>query len=496
MATEKSAEVVVGMVPKDRINQAKEPASSVLWREELQKMITDQQKRQVISHEVRGEAGSQSAQIEEQQSTQAQEQMRALRQNLMERICESKNLNQAIKKVRANKGSPGVDGMHVNELESWMKINQSKLSESLLEGNYRPQPVRAVEIPKPGGGVRELGIPTVIDRVVQQAILQVLDPILDPTFSESSYGFRPRRSAHQALKAACGYVKEGHVYVVDLDLEKFFDRVNHDILMSRLARRIEDKRLLRLIRWYLQAGIFKNGIELAREEGTPQGGPLSPLLANLLLDELDKELEKRGHRFCRYADDCNIYVRSEQAGERVMQSVTEFLEKRLRLKVNKQKSAVAHVEERQFLGHRLLRGGRLGIASKAIEKVKGRLREITGRHRGVKFESMLDELNAFTIGWVTYYRHALVRMLLRELDSWIRRRLRCYRMVQCKRKLRKVRLLTSLGTNKSDAWFAVKYGSGPWRLSAKPAVKLAMRDEWFRSLGVISLLLRYDALRA
>lgn len=483
------------MVPKDRINQVKEPASLVLWREESQKMIVDQQKRQAIGHEVRGAVGNQSAQLGERQSTQTQEQMRALRQNLMERICEASNLNQAVRRVRSNRGSAGVDGMSVNDLESWMKINQDDLTRSLLEGSYRPQPVRSVEIPKPGGGVRELGIPTVIDRVVQQAILQVLDPILDPTFSESSYGFRPKRSAHQALKSACDYVREGNVYVVDIDLEKFFDRVNHDILMSMLAKRITDKRLLKLIRKYLQAGMFKNGIELTREEGTPQGGPLSPILANLLLDQLDKELEKRGHRFCRYADDCNIYVKSEQAGDRVMASVTKFLEKHLRLRVNKEKSAVGHVEDRQFLGHRMLRGGRLAIAPKAIKKVKSRIREITGRHRGVKFERMLEELNLFTRGWVTYYRHALVRTLLRQLDSWIKRRLRCYRMVQCKRKGRMVRLLVSLGANLSDAWFTVKYGSSPWRLSHKPVVKFAMSDEWFRSLKVLSLAQRYDALR-
>jgi RNA-directed DNA polymerase len=458
-------------------------------------MVVDQ-KRQAISHEVSGEVGNQSAQIEERQATQASGQTRALTQNLMERICETKNLNQAVQKVRRNKGSPGIDGMSVDELEKWMKGNEASLRRSLLEGIYRPQPVRAVGIPKPGGGIRELGIPIVIDRVVQQAILQVLDPILDPSFSKSSYGFRPKRSAHQALAAACEYVKEGNVYVVDLDLEKFFDRVNHDILMSRLARRIEDKRLLRLIRRYLQAEMFKNGTATEREEGTPQGGPLSPLLANLLLDELDKELEVRGHKFCRYADDCNIYVRSQKAGERVMASVTEFLEKRLRLKVNQQKSAVAHVEERQFLGHRLLKGGRLGIAPKAIKKVKDRIREITGRHRGVKLERLLDELNAFTIGWVTYYRHALVRTLLRELDSWIKRRLRCYRMVQCKRKYSMVRHLTNLGTGVSEAWFAIKYGSSWWRLAQKPAVKLAMSDDWFRSLGLISLTARYDALKA
>lgn len=449
---------------------------------------------QANSPEVRGEVGSQSAHIEEQQSPQVQGEGRALEQQLMEKVCETSNLNQAVHRVRRNKGSAGVDGMGIEELEKWMKINGDNLKRSLLAGEYGPQSVRAVEIPKPKGGVRKLGIPTVIDRVVQQAILQVLTPILDPTFSDSSYGFRPKRSAHHALKAASTHVKEGYLYVVDLDLEKFFDRVNHDVLMSRLARRIADKRLLRLTRRFLQAGMFENGICVVREEGTPQGGPLSPLLANLLLDELDKELENRGHRFCRYADDCNIYVKSQQAGERVMDSVTKFLDKRLRLKVNKQKSAVAHVEERQFLGHRLLRGGRLGIAPRSIKMVKDRVREITGRHRGVKFKQMLEELQAFTIGWVTYYRYALVKTLLRELDGWIKRRLRCYRMVQCKQKWRRVRLLVSLGVNISDAWHAVKYDPSPWRLSHKPAVQLAMSDNWFREAGLISLAQRYDAL--
>ena len=284
--------------------------------------------------------------------------------HLMEEVTGSANLNRAYRRVKANDGAAGVDGMDVSELRAWIADNRERLIASLLDGSYRPQPVRGVQIPKPGGGMRQLGIPTVVDRLVQQAIAQVLEPRLDPTFSGSSFGFRPGRGAHDALRQARGYVADGYEVVVDLDLEKFFDRVNHDILMSRLARRIGDTRLLRIVRRFLQAGMMADGVCCERQEGTPQGGPLSPLLANLLLDELDQELERRGHRFCRYADDCNIYVRSQAAGERVMASVTAFLESRLRLKVNQQKSAVAPVGERQFLGHRLGRGGTLGIGRK------------------------------------------------------------------------------------------------------------------------------------
>ena len=495
-AGEKSAEVVVGATPKDQIITSRKQQTHVLWREESQKMIADQNKRQATSHEVRGKAVSQSAQIEERQSTQGHGQMRALEQNLMEKICEPENLNQAVRRVKVNKGSPGIDHMRVEELGPWMKLNQEKLRSTLLEGNYLPQPVRAVEIPKSDGNVRVLGIPTVIDRLVQQAILQVLTPILDPTFSKSSFGFRPRRSAHQALHAASNYVREGYEWVVDIDLEKFFDRVNHDILMSRFARRFVDKRLLKLVDRFLKAGMFKNGIELDREEGTPQGGPLSPLLANLLLDELDKELESRNHRFCRYADDCNIYVKSEQAGKRVMESVTKFLEQRLRLKVNPRKSAVARVEWRQFLGHRLLWHGRLGIAPKSIKRAKDRIRAITGRHRGVKFEKVLDDLHKFVIGWVSYYRYADVKTLLRTFDGWIRRRLRCYRIVQCRRKRRVVKLLTSLGAERREAWSAVRHCTSPWRLADKKVTKLTMTDAWFSSIGLLSLHDRYNALRA
>ena len=321
----------------------------------------------------------------------------------MEEVTGSANLNRAYRRVKANGGAAGVDGMDVSELRAWIADNRERLIASLLDGSYRPQPVRGVQIPKPGGGMRQLGIPTVVDRLVQQAIAQVLEPRLDPTFSGSSFGFRPGRGAHDALRQARGYVADGYEVVVDLDLEKFFDRVNHDILMSRLARRIGDTRLLRIVRRFLQAGMMADGVCCERHEGTPQGGPLSPLLANLLLDDLDQELERRGHRFCRYADDCNIYVRSQAAGERVMASVTAFLESRLRLKVNQQKSAVAPVGERQFLGHRLGRGGTLGIGRKSLARAKDRLREITRRNRGdCSLERMVEQVNRFITGWVTY----------------------------------------------------------------------------------------------
>jgi RNA-directed DNA polymerase len=298
---------------------------------------------------------------------------RALTSRLMEQVVEPDNLNRAYAKVIANKGSPGIDGMRVDQLADWIRGHKQTFTAGLLDGSYQPKPVRGVNIPKPGGGQRQLGIPTVIDRLVQQAFLQVLTPILDPTFSPSSYGFRPGKSAHQALAAAKEHVAEGFSIVVDIDLEKFFDRVNHDVLMNRLGRHVGDKRVLRIIGRFLRAGLMQNGVCMEREEGTPQGGPLSPLLANLMLDELDKELEKRGHRFCRYADDCNIYVQSIKAGERVMAGVTMFLEKELHLRVNRLKSAVAHVSERKFLGHRLLGGGRLGIAPQSLERARERL---------------------------------------------------------------------------------------------------------------------------
>ena len=443
-----------------------------------------------------GEAGSRSTSVEERQASAVSEGNRALETDaLMERICEPENLNRAYKRVKANRGSPGIDGMTVAELAPWLKAHGEELVESLLDGSYEPEPVRGVEIPKPDGGVRQLGIPTVKCRFVQQAILQVLDPLLDPTFSESSYGFRSGRSAHQALRKASEYVAEGRAVVVDMDLEKFFDRVNHDVLMGRLARRIADKRLLRIIRRLLEAGIMKDGVVIERYEGTPQGGPLSPLLANLLLDELDKELEERGHRFCRYADDCNIYVKSKAAGERVMGSVTHFLEKRLRLRVNRTKSAVAHVRERKFLGYRLLAGGKLSIAPKSLERAKGRIREITRRNRGVSLNRMISELNSFLTGWVTYFRLANAKTHLIGLDEWIRRKLRCVRLKQRKRAKPIADFLRGLGVPEWRAWRLALSGKGWWRMAGSPQATEAMTLQWFKEQGLVSLTDRYLELQ-
>jgi len=416
--------------------------------------------------------------------------------SLMEQVCDPKNLLRAYRRVRSNKGKPGVDGMTVHELADWLRTNHAALTASLLEGTYRPQPVRGVRIPKPGGGQRQLGIPVVVDRLVQQTILQVLEPILDPTFSDSSYGFRPGRSPHMALEQARQYVnRDGREFVVDLDLEKFFDRVNHDILMSRIARRIGDKRLLLIIRRFLQAGLMQDGVCVTREEGTPQGGPLSPLLANLLLDDLDQLLDSRGHRFCRYADDCNIYVRSLAAGQRVMQSVTRFLEGKLKLRVNREKSAVAPVGERKFLGHRLLLNGKLGISPNSVDRAKEKIRQITRRSRGVSFAQAVVELNLFLVGWITYYRYAACRFELQCLDEWIRRRLRCYRLKQRKRGKSIAGFLRKMGVSAESARKVGSSGKGPWRLADCPQVHSAMPIRWFHSQGLVSLVTKYDLLR-
>ena len=434
----------------------------------------------------RGTAGGES------QASSAPSEGRALAQGLMEQVVACDNLNRAFKKVAANKGAPGVDGMTVQALGEWSRANKEALIATLLNGTYEPQPVRGVQIPKPGGGVRQLGIPTVVDRLVQQAILQVLEP----TFSASSFGFRPGRGAHDALRQARQYVQEGHGIVVDVDLEKFFDRVNHDVLMGRLARRVGDKRLLRIVRRFLQAGMMQAGVCVDRHDRTPQGGPLSPLLANLLLDELDKELERRGHRFCRYADDCNIYVRSRAAGERVMAPVTRFVEKRLKLRVNQDKSAVAHVEQRKFLGHRLLRGGKLGIAPKSIERFKDKARKITRRNRGVKLSRVIKELNTLTRGWVTYFRHASAKGHLQGLDEWIRRKLRCYRLKQCKRVKTIADFLRAQGVREVEAWKPARSGKGWWRLSRTPHANWAMGIGWLEGQGLQSMVKRYLELQS
>jgi RNA-directed DNA polymerase len=448
-----------------------------------------------VRHGVSSEGGTGTAAHEEGQAATASSRERALTSNLMEKVCERENLNRAYKRVRANKGAPGIDGKTVEELYGWIKENKEELIASLLDGSYEPREVKGVKIPKASGGTRELGIPTVVDRLVQQAILQVMDPILDPTFSESSYGFRRGRNAHQALTRAAEYVEEGREVVVDFDIAKFFDRVNHDVLMARVARHVGDKRLLRIIRRFLEAGVMRNGVCIRRYEGTPQGGPLSPLLANLLLDDLDKELEYRGHRFCRYADDCNIYVRTVRAGERVMVSVERFLEERLRLRVNPEKSAVAYVEERQFLGYRLLRGGRLGIAPHSLAKAQRRIRAITRRNRGISLKRMIRELNAFVTGWVTYFRYAACKTMLRRLDEWIRRKLRCVRLKQCKRPKTIATFLRQQGVPGWSARQLAGSGCGWWRKASTPQAHQAMSIAWFRAQGLTSLSERYAALR-
>ena len=414
---------------------------------------------------------------------------------LMEEIVSRANMMAAYHRVMTNKGAAGIDRMAVEQLQPHLKEHWPRIKEELLEGRYRPQPVRGVEIPKPGGGMRQLGIPTVVDRLIQQAMHQVLMPLFDPDFSEASYGFRPGRSAHGAVLAAQAHVAEGRRFVVDLDLEKFFDRVNHDILMARLARRVADKRLLRIVRRFLEAGLMQNGVCIERHEGTPQGGPLSPLLANLLLDDLDKELERRGHCFCRYADDCNIYVQSKAAGGRVLASVTQFLEGVLRLQVNREKSAVAYIEERKFLGHRLLGGGKLGIAPKSLARAKERIREISRRNRGISLDRMIRELNSFLTGWVTYYRYAECKSHLAALDGWIRRKLRCVRLKHCKRTKTIADFLSRLGVATWNAWCTALSGKGWWRLADSPSAKHAMSNQWFEGLGLVNLVQRYVTLQ-
>jgi RNA-directed DNA polymerase len=458
--------------------------------------LLDEALKAALRHGGGGDGGTGAAPHAVPQAPAAWDRQRALTQHMMEAVSSAANLNLAYRRVKANAGAPGVDGMSVGALRGWIAEHREALIASLLDGSYKPQPVRGASIPKPGGGERQLGIPTVVDRLVQQAIAQVLEPLLEATFSTSSFGFRPGRSAHDALRQAREYVADGYEVVVDLDLEKFFDRVNHDILMSRLARHIGDKRLLRIVRRFLQAGMMAAGVCVERHEGTPQGGPLSPLLANLLLDDLDKELERRGHRFCRYADDCNIYVRSQAAGERVMASVTTFLQRRLRLTVNRQKSAVAAVGERQFLGHRLGKGGRLGIGRKSLARAKHRLRAITRRNRSVSLAQMIAEANRFTIGWATYFRDASARTSLRDLDGWLRRKLRCVRLKRCKRAATMIAFLRGHGVSAESARKLAASGKGWWRLSASQQAKQAMNHAWFAAHHLVSLAAHHEALNA
>lgn len=406
--------------------------------------------------------------------------------SLMEEVCQRDNLWKALTRVRANKGAPGVDGMTVRELRKYLKRHWPKIRAQLLTGTYRPRAVKRVEIPKPDGGVRKLGIPTVLDRFIQQAVQQVLGSRWDRTFSEQSYGFRPGRSAHQAVAQAQAYIAEGHGFTVDMDLEKFFDRVNHDILMGRIAKRVEDKRMLKLIRAFLNAGVMENGLVSPSEEGTPQGGPLSPLLSNLLLDDLDKELEQRGLRFVRYADDCNIYVRSRRAGERVMQSITRFLTDKLKLKVNESKSGVARPARRKFLGFSFTSGKqpKRRIAPKTLLRFKKRIRELTKRNRGVSLEQMVQELRRYLIGWRGYFGFCQTPSVLRNLDSWIRRRLRCFQWKQWKRGKTRFAELRKRGVGKDLAAQTAGSSRGLWHISRSPALSFALPGAYFDSLGL------------
>ena len=383
----------------------------------------------------------------------------AIPEQEMEEVCGRDNCLRALRRVKANKGSPGIDGRKADELPGYLKQHWPVIREQLLSGTYRPQAVRRMEIPKADGGVRKLGIPTVLDRFIQQAVMQVLQSKWDPAFSEHSHGFRPGRSAHQAVAKAQQYMAEGNRWVVDLDLEKFFDRVNHDKLMAAMARRVTDKRMLRLIRAFLESGVMENGLVSPTEEGTPQGGPLSPLLSNLVLDELDRELERRQHRFVRYADDCNIYVASERAGKRVMQSVTGFIRRRLHLKVNEAKSAVARPQERKFLGFSFTSRGKRRIAPKALLRCKRKVRELTRRTRGVSLKQMTTELAEYLRGWRGYFRFCETPSVLQGLDQWIRRRLRSVIWKQRKRR-------------------------SSWRLANSPALSVPFPIAYFDSLGL------------
>ncbi len=417
-------------------------------------------------------------------------------QRVMEEVCERENRRAALKRVRANQGSPGIDGMTVEELPEYLEQHWPAIREQLLSGTYEPKPVKRVEIPKPDGsslhsaGVRKLGIPTVLDRFVQQAVQQVLQKQWDPTFSEHSYGFRPGRSTKQAVAQAQRYIAEGYGWCVDFDLEKFFDRVNHDKLMGAIAKRVEDKRLLKLIRAFLNAGVMEGGLVSPSVEGTPQGGPLSPLLSNLVLDELDRELEARGHRFVRYADDSNIYVRSERAGQRVMESVKQFISEKLKLKVNESKSAVAKPQERKFLGFSFTSGKDLKrkIAPKAIDRFKERVREITHKSRGRSMEKVMEELAQYLRGWRGYFGFCETPSVLQRLDSWVRRRVRCAFWRQWKTGRKRYAELVRRGVNEELAAKTAGSRCGPWHVSQSPALGIALSNAALTSFGLPSLV--------
>lgn len=446
--------------------------------------------RQRVAVKPQGYAGAPSL-----STAQVVEPSREVQDGLLEKILEGDNLRRALKRVKQNGGAPGIDGMTVETLPVHLKDNWVTVKNQLQAGTYRPKPVKRVEIPKPEGGVRLLGIPTVTDRFLQQAILQILTPIFDPNFSANSFGFRPGKRAHDAVKKAQSYIQEGNRYVVDMDLEKFFDHVNHDILMSRIARKVEDKRVLRLIRQYLNTGVMENGVVTGVTEGTPQGGPLSPLLANILLDDLDKELERRGHRFVRYADDGNIFVRSKRAGERVMNSVVLFVEGKLKLKVNREKSAVDRPWKRKFLGFSYLSDVKatIRLAPKTLERVKEQIRRTTSRTRSVSMETRIAELNRYLIGWIGYFHIASAKTHCVMLDKWIRSRLRMCLWKQWKRSKTRLRNLRALNVPEWAAKLMAASRRGPWQMAHN--MNNALDISYWERQGLKSLTNRYMELR-
>ena len=450
------------------------------------------QKNQLVlafPEESRSEAPMASVEGTESLAAKCRSESPAIGERLMEEVCERENCKQALRRVKANKGSPGIDGITVEKLSGHLKEHWPAIREQLLSGTYRPQPVKRVEIPKPDGGVRKLGIPTVLDRFIQQTVMQVLQGRWDRTFSDHNYGFRPGRSAHQAVEQAQQYIAEGYRFVVDLDLEKFFDRVNHDQLMAKIAERVSDKRLLKLIRAFLRAGVMEGGLVSPVDEGTPQGGPLSPLLSNIVLDEFDRELERRELRFARYADDSNIYVRSRRAGERVMKSLTRFIATKLKLKVNEQKSAVARPWERKFLGFSFTsaKTPKRRIAPKAVIRFKERVRELTSRTRGVSIERMAEELARYLRGWIGYFGNCETPSVLQSLEEWTRRRLRSAIWKQWKRGTKRFAELRKRGVGKDLAAKAAGSAHGPWPLANSPALAIALPNAYFTSLGIPSL---------
>lgn len=452
--------------------------------------LFDEEPAEAFTTQATGEARSGGGQGVEVRRVGQNDERPTPTDQLMEMICAEENIEEAMRRVRSNRGSGGVDGMSVEELPRYLQQHGVAVRQQLLTGTYRPQPVRSVQIEKPGGGQRELGIPTVVDRMIQQAMLQVLQGLIDGGFHDKSYGFRPGRSAHDAVKQAQAYIAEGYEYVVDIDLEKFFDRVNHDVLMSRLARRIDDKRVLKLVRAYLESGTMQGGVSSPRREGTPQGGPLSPLLSNLLLDELDWELERRGHRFVRYADDCNIYVKSERSGQRVLQSVERFVNKRLRLRVNHAKSAVATVWQRSFLGFSFLKG-RHGvlrtIAPTAKQRFRAKVRQLSKRHRGRSLTRTIAELSQYLRGWKNYFGKSETPSDLRDLDGWIRRRLRSYHWKQWKHPRGRITALRKRGIEFWDAVWLVRRAQGIWKPSRSKVMNRALPTAYFDELGLVRL---------